>query len=256
MNKKIVMTGGSSGIGEATAKKLVEHGHHVISLDIKAGANPEVDHRLCDLSAPSSIDTAVSTLSGTFSALLNIAGVPARHGADLTMKVNLFGLRYLTEQVWDKIEEGGTVVNVASLAGNNWRKRRGLYKDLLATGSFAEGLKWWRENADKIGTDAYVFSKEAVVVYTMMLAGKGIKRNITVNDVGPGPVETPLLPDFTLDTGEDNMAALIDITGRAATPDEIAEAVIVLAERRMSWLNGRHIVVDGGATAAYSTGWA
>jgi NAD(P)-dependent dehydrogenase (short-subunit alcohol dehydrogenase family) len=255
MDHPVLLTGGASGVGEATAQQLLARGHQVITLDIKPSQNPDVTFIECDLSDPAAIDAAIEKLPAQFSSLLNVAGVPGTVGAELTFKVNVLGLRHLTEKVWDRIVDGGTVVNVASIAGNNWRKRRGYLNDALATADFASGLKWWQENGADLGTDAYTFSKEAVVVYTMQLAGKGLARGIRVNDVGPGPVETPIFADFTRDVGEELMQQMVDMVGRAAQPSDIAEALVVLSEGQISWLNGQHIVVDGGMTAGYSAGW-
>ena len=121
---------------------------------------------------------------------------------------------------------------------------------------FDEGVAWWNKNEETVGTDAYTFSKEAVVVYTMRLAGKGLARGIRVNDVGPGPVETPILPDFTNDVGADVMQSMIDVVGRSAQPSDIGEALVTLAEGQISWLNGQHIIVDGGLMAGLSSGWS
>ncbi len=251
----VILTGGASGVGEATAKQLLARGHSVVSLDIKPSNNPDVRHFSCDLSDPASIDAALSELDGPYSSLLNVAGVPGTVGAELTFKVNFLGLRYLTEKIWDRLADGGTVVSVSSVAGNNWRKRRGYLAEALATKSFADGLAWWTANAGAVGTDAYTFSKEAVVVYTMLLAGRGLARGIRVNDVGPGPVDTPILPDFTVDVGAETMQTMIDMVGRAGRPDDIAEALVHLAEGQIGWLNGQHIVVDGGMTAGFSAHW-
>jgi NAD(P)-dependent dehydrogenase (short-subunit alcohol dehydrogenase family) len=251
-----IVTGAASGIGHATATRLIERGHDIISLDLKEpGANVKA-HYQCDLSQRESIDEVVSKLDGTYASLVNIAGVPDTVGDELTMRVNTFGLRHLTEQLWDRIADAGTVVNVASIAGNNWRKRRNLINAMLDTDGFDAALAWWAENQDNTGIDAYTLSKEAVVMYTMRLAGRGLGRGITVNDVGPGPVDTPLLPDFTAAVGADNMKQLISSVGRAAQPDDIAQALVVLAEGQMRWVNGQHLVVDGGLTAGFSAGWA
>ena len=255
MEHPILMTGGASGVGEATAKLLVERGHKVVSLDIKPSRNGDITNHEVDLSDPARIDAVVGKLEGKFSSLLNVAGVPMAVGNELTMRVNFFGLRYLTEKVWDRIADGGTVVNVASIAGNNWRKRRGYLKELMDTKGFDDGVAWWTANEEAVGTDSYTFSKEAVVLYTMVLAGKGLSRGIRVNDVGPGPVDTPILPDFTNDVGEENMQSMIDVIGRAAQPVDIAEALVQLAEGHISWLNGQHIIVDGGLMAGLSSGW-
>lgn len=252
----ILLTGGASGVGEATAKQLLARGHKVVSLDIKPSTNPDITHHHCDLSDPASIDGVLADLTGPYSSVLNVAGVPMAVGNELTMKVNYFGLKYFTEKVWDRIADGGTVVNVASIAGNNWRKRRGLLMEMMAIEDFDEGVAWWNKNEETVGTDAYTFSKEAVVVYTMRLAGKGLARGIRVNDVGPGPVETPILPDFTNDVGAAVMQSMIDVVGRSAQPSDIGEALVTLAEGQISWLNGQHIIVDGGLMAGLSSGWS
>ncbi len=251
----VLLTGGASGVGAATAELLLARGHSVVSLDIKPSNNPEVRHHACDMSDPVSIDAVLDELDGPYSSLLNVAGVPGTVGSELTMKVNFFGLRYLTEKLWDRLADGGTVVNVSSIAGNNWRKRRGYLTELMGLESFADGVAWWARNAEAVETDAYTFSKEAVVVYTMVLAGQGLARGIRVNDVGPGPVDTPILPDFTEDVGEDVMQSMIDMVGRSAQPRDIGEALVALAEGQISWLNGQHIIVDGGLMAGLSSGW-
>ena len=249
----VLLTGGASGVGEATAKLLLERGHRVVSLDIKPSGNPEVAHHDCDLSDRASIDAVLAELAGPYSSLLNVAGVPGTVGAEKTFSVNFLGLRYLTERIWDRLADGGTVVNVSSIAGNNWRKRRGYLAEMMATKTFEDGLAWWHENDEAIGTDAYTFSKEAVVFYTMVLACQGLKRGIRVNDVGPGPVDTPILPDFTEDVGAEVMQTMIDMVGRPARPHDIAEALVQLAEAHIGWLNGQHIIVDGGLMAGFST---
>jgi NAD(P)-dependent dehydrogenase (short-subunit alcohol dehydrogenase family) len=251
----MLMTGGASGIGHATAEMLAERGHSVVCLDIKPPRAPVSDYIACDLNDPLSIDSALGKLKGPYSALLNIAGVPDTQGADVTMRVNIFGLRKLTEGVWDRLADGAQVVNIASIAGNNWRKRRAALAAVLATPDFDSGVAWWQANAASVGVDAYTFSKEAVVLYTMQLAGRGLARRIRVNDIGPGPIDTPIFPDFERMTGKPMMDSYVAMVGRLGRPQDIAEAVVTLAEGQMGWLNGQHIVVDGGLTAGFSSGW-
>ncbi len=253
-DKPVILTGAASGVGNAVAERLSAAGANVIAIDIKEPTAPVTAFHQCDLGDPDSIDAVVQQLDGPYCSLLNVAGVPGSVGAELTMRVNYFGLKYLTELLWDKLADNSTVVNVASIAGNNWRRRRAALTEMLAIDSFAEGVAWYNEHEQAVDIDAYTLSKEAVVVYTMQLARRGLARGIRVNDVGPGPIDTPILPDFTEATGEETMSHMIDLTGRPATPDEIAEAIIVLAEARMSWLNGQHIIIDGGMMAGFSTG--
>jgi NAD(P)-dependent dehydrogenase (short-subunit alcohol dehydrogenase family) len=252
-SKTFVLTGTSSGIGKAAAKLLVSNGNAVIGLDIKEPDFELKEFHHCDLSKVESIDQTLAKLTGRYASVLNIAGVPVAFGKELTMKVNILGLRHFTEGIWQRIEDGGTVVNVSSIAGNNWRNRRAELTELLSTRSFDEGLTWWESHQGSFNVDEYTLSKEAVVLYSMMLARRGIDRKINVVSIGPGPVDTPLLPSFTQDVGAANMNRLIDVVGRAAQPNEIAEAIVVFAERKLSWVNGVHIPVDGGLSAALST---
>ncbi len=117
--RTILVTGASTGIGAATTARLVAAGHRVVSLDIKE-APPGVEaHHHCDLSDPASISDVAARLEGPFHSLLNIAGVPGTLPSEMVIRVNVLGLRQLTEAVWDRIADGGTVVNVASIAGRS-----------------------------------------------------------------------------------------------------------------------------------------
>ena len=251
----IIVTGASTGIGAATATRLAEADREVISLDIKEAPTVAAAHYACDLSDPASIDAVVKQLPGPYASLLNIAGVPGTLPPDKVIAVNTLGLRHLTEALGDRIDDGGTVVNVASIAGNHWKKRFPLHTQLLDTLDFAAGAAWWAENGRDCGTDPYTFSKEAVVVYTMRLAGRGLQRGIQVNDVGPGPVDTPIFPDFTSQVGEDQMRWLNEQVGRRGQPDDIAEVLTWLAIGDHGWLNGQHLIVDGGLTAGLQSQW-
>ncbi len=251
----VILTGAASGIGDATAKRLLDAGATVISVDVKSPRQAVHEHHECDLSDPGAIDGLIRKLKGPFSSLLNVAGVPESVGGAKCMAINVFGLRKVTEAVFNDIADSGTVVSVSSIAGNNWRKRRQAIVDMLATTSFDDGMAWWAANGNSVGTDPYTFSKETVVLYTMQLAGRGLPRGIRVNDIGPGPVDTPLLPDFAEFAGEEIMDTMIAMAGRAGQPDDIAEALVTLAHGQPGWVNGHHLIVDGGMTAGFSAGW-
>ena len=264
-DKTIFMTGGAGFIGSTLIGRLIEQNRVVVFDNLSRNAlaglpyssHPNLKLVVGDVTDAAALRAAMIEADPHIVVhMAAIAGIDTViKSPTTTMRVNLLGLRQLTEGLWAKLDTKGQVVNIASIAGNNWRKRRAALADLLATPDFASGLAWWQANGTKTGVDAYTFSKEAVVFYTMQLAGRGLDRGIRVNDIGPGPIDTPIFPDFERDVGRDMMNKYIGMVGRVGQPDDIADALVVLAEGQMGWLNGQHIVVDGGLTAAFSAGW-
>ncbi|MEQ8663253.1 MAG: SDR family oxidoreductase [Gammaproteobacteria bacterium] len=206
------------------------------------------------MSDPASIDAALAALEGNFDALLNVAGVPGTLDPLLIMKVNTLGLKHLTEGLLGRLNDGGAIVNIASIAGFNWARHLQDINELLAIDDFAQALAWCAAR-DMDGNTAYHFSKECVVVYTMQLARLGPARGIRANSVSPGPVATPLLPAFKEQAGQGQLDWVIDSIGRAAAPVDIAHVVHFLAGDASAYLNGRDLVVDGGFSAGLATGW-
>ena len=76
-----------------------------------------------------------------------------------------------------------------------------------------------------------------------------------INCVSPGPVETPLYPQFEELMGKAQSDWTKEQTGRAATPDDIAEVIAMLLTQPCGWLNGVDIPVDGGYSAGIEAGW-
>jgi len=248
------MTGGSSGIGAATSKIFLEEGSIVVSLDAKEPLGEVTTHIPCDLAAASSIDQALQSLpTEEIDVLLNIAGVPGTLDASTIMKVNFLGLNYLTEKLLSKIKKSGSIVNVASIAGYNWSKNLAKITELLNLNSFIDRCDWC-DTLKMDGDSAYAFSKECVVFYTMHLAGRLKNKSIRCNSVSPGPVATPLLPEFRAQTAAGQIDWLISEIGRAADPREIADVIYFLSGNNASYVNGRDIIIDGGLSAGLATG--
>lgn len=109
MSRRVLVTGAASGIGAEVARRFVDAGDEVVSLDLKDTSVGVARHVHCDLSDVASIDAA---LDGEFDALCNVAGVPGTAPAELVLRVNLLGLRHLTESVVERIRPGGAIVNV------------------------------------------------------------------------------------------------------------------------------------------------
>ncbi len=257
MSKRILLTGASTGIGNATLQRLVAEGHEVVNLDVKDAPEGASGHYHCDLADPASIDEVVAGLQGRFDGLGNIAGVAGSMGAELVLRVNVYGLRHLTEALLaaGKLNDGASIVNIASLAGMAWQRHLDRIAELDAAVDFAAGIEV-AAGYDRGGTNAYVLSKEWVVSYTKQLAGQVLGRRIRVNSVSPGPVDTPLFPYFETDTGADQMAWMNEQVGRVGRPEDEAEVVAWLLAGDSGWVNGVDLPVDGGLGAGMAVGWA
>lgn len=253
---RAVVTGAASGIGAEVARSLTAEGAAVTGIDLKDAENVERTIHT-DLSSVESIDAAVAELANAngqsgWDVLCNVAGVPGTAAPTTVLTVNLLGLRHLTESLLPAMNQGGAIVNVASTAGFNWLERRDTIRELLNTDTVDEGLAWFAAHPQEGNT--YNFSKEALIVYTMLMAPVTWEVGVRLNAVSPGPVRTPILGDFEETMGKDNLDGVAAFIGRHADPDDIAPAVLFLASPEARWINGHNIVADGGISAAVLSG--
>lgn len=245
-NKKIIVTGAASGIGAESAKEIKRQGATVIGMDLY---RPEknIDHFIkVDLTDPLSIESAVHDLPDGIDAICNIAGLPPTKDRAMVIKVNFLGLRHFTELMIKKLNDNASIVNMASLAGYDWPNAGEQINELFSLRNFdnVEIL------CDKIGiTDAggrpYFFSKEALIVWTMMNRWTWRDRGIRMNCISPGPVETPILPDF-LDTLGERAEEDFRVMDRPGEPHDIAPLVAFLCSDGGNWIRGANIPCDGG----------
>jgi NAD(P)-dependent dehydrogenase (short-subunit alcohol dehydrogenase family) len=246
-DKRVVVTGAASGIGHRVAELLLEAGAQVIALDRSDVDLPVTQFVRVDMTDPASIDAAVGAITGEVDVLLNIAGVPGTADPKVTMRVNVLGLRMLTELLIHRINRGGAVTNVASIAGAQWQSHLDEVQRLLATPDYVR-------DHPMDGKRAYDFSKECVVVLTKQHGRFLREHGVRVNSVSPGPVQTPILKDF-----HESVGPIMDVvtreTGRDATADDIARVLLFISDPVLQWLNASDVQVDGGFMSGLVGGW-
>jgi NAD(P)-dependent dehydrogenase (short-subunit alcohol dehydrogenase family) len=232
--RRIIITGGASGIGRATTALFAKHGAAVAVLDRAASpdgvASFEVD--VSDAaSVRQAVDAAVKALGG-LDGVVNAAGIFSAAGlADTspelfsrTLAVNLTGTFLVIQATAPYLLDagGGSIVNIASGVG------------ITPTGP---------------GSTAYVASKGGVIAMTKALAME-LAPTVRVNAVCPGAVDTPMVQSFLRTPGGSVDPAIASryALRRAADPDELASAILFLTSGEASFVTGITLPVDGGRT--------
>lgn len=246
----MVVTGAASGIGAASAQRLALDGWKIVAIDLNEPSYPVLQFVRADLADPDSIDAAVLQMPAKLHGLCNIAGLPGNRGVERTLRVNFLGLKHLTERLIPRLQPGSAIVNLASVAGNQWSQRWALHREWASTAGFAAGLQWLDSNPVPEET-VYNYSKEAVIAWTLLRAGELHRRHgVRMNCVSPGPVDTPILEDFRNTLGRERVAQGIELMGRPGKPDDIAPVVRFLCHPDSAWIAGENIRVDGSLTAS------
>lgn len=251
--KRVIVSGCFSGMGEATAKLLLELGAEVHGLDYKDSALPLASFHNVDLRDPASIDAAVAGIGGKVDALFNCAGLPQSFPAMDVMKVNFIGLRHLTQQVLPLMGPGGAIASIASTGGLGWSRRIPTNMEFVTTKGFDEAVAWCDANMD-IVKEGYSFSKENVIVWTQFMGAHLIKQGIRINCTLPSPTQTPMMAAFEATSGKEVVAAAAEPMGRYSTPEEQAAGLVLINSDLASIVNGVVFPVDGGFMGGVATG--
>jgi len=237
--RTVIVSGASSGIGQATAERFAAAGDRVVNLDVKppvdgGSAARWIKADVADWSAVCDAVAEVHAEHGRLDVVIANAGISVRHGvleieeadARRVIEVNLLGVLGLWRHAAELMvgQDGGGV--------------------LLATAS-VNGLRGYPFYADYNATKAGI----AALCRTFALE---LSPRVRVACVSPGAVLTPMqLAEYTqemLDETNRNIPA-----GRHAAPAEIAEAFYYLASPQAAFFTGQELVIDGGETIGATT---
>jgi 2-keto-3-deoxy-L-fuconate dehydrogenase len=234
-----VVTGGASGIGEATARALRDVGARVAILDTNVDhPSDELLALQCDVTDSAAVDAAMAHVVerlGGIDVLVNNAGIGAignvAENSDeewaRVLNVNVVSIARVTRAALPHLmrSESAAVVNVCSAVAFVGVKQRALYSA----------------------------SKGAVFALTLAMAADHVHDGIRVNAVAPGTADTPWVGRL-LDAADDRDAAATALRarqplGRLVSADEVAVAIVSLASPRAASTTGTVLHVDGGMTS-------
>ncbi|HEV3133888.1 MAG TPA: SDR family oxidoreductase [Acidimicrobiia bacterium] len=258
-DRRVVVTGAARGVGAALLDVLGELDvGHVTVLDLEPPTGSHDVFLAADLADEASVLDAIEHIEGPVHAVFNNAGVADTQPAATVLAVNYLALRTLSERLLVRMPEGGAIVNTASIAGNIWRKRAQQINELLdfdVTVGWAPSLQWFEANLPTLGQTPYNFSKEVVEVHTLRSSRPTMRRGVRTTSVCPGPIDTPLLPDFRKATSDKIIDWNIrEMDGRAISPREVATTLAFLGSPAAASVNGVNLDVDAGFGAALATG--
>jgi NAD(P)-dependent dehydrogenase (short-subunit alcohol dehydrogenase family) len=251
--KRVIVTGCFSGMGEATAKLLLELGAEVHGLDYKDSSLPLASFHNVDLRDPASIEAGVAAIGGKVDALFNCAGLPQSFPPLDVMKVNFIGTRHLTEQVVPLMSAGGAIASIASTGGLGWSRRIPTSMEIIATKGFQAAVDWCEAHMDVIA-EGYSFSKENIIVWTQFMGAHLIKQGIRINCTLPSPTQTPMMDAFEATSGKEVVEAATQPMGRYSTAAEQAGGLVLINSALAGIVNGVVFPVDGGFMGGVATG--
>lgn len=260
MEAPIVITGGSSGIGQAIRRRLEAAGYNTLNLDIQRPDDDCQNFIPCDLSDLDSIRDAVAAIdvpSEGLGGLICVAGVgPIPNEPMKVMRVNFLGTRWLSDTLLPHVRRGGSVTLVASSAGRDWRDNRAQVDRMLAAEGFEDGELWLQSApSGNWAPEAYKFSKQCLAAYTYHAVGKARNFGVRVNCINPGITETNLSYDFRNMLGTDTYDRIVSLSGRSGQPTDVAGLAEFLCVGDAGWINGVEITVDGGYFAGVVADW-
>jgi NAD(P)-dependent dehydrogenase (short-subunit alcohol dehydrogenase family) len=243
-----VITGGGSGIGLATARRLASEGAKVVIADVDEGAGQaaatEVDGLFIatDVTRESDVESLFQTTVNTYGSVdvaFNNAGIsPPEDDSILSTDI----------EAWQRVQQ----VNLTSIylccksvLAHMRRQGKG---SIINTASFVAVM------GAATSQISYTASKGGVLAMSRELGVQFAREGIRVNALCPGPVNTPLLKELFAKDPEKAERRLVHVpVGRFAEPEELAAAVAFLGSDDASFITATSFLVDGGIAGAYVT---
>ena len=240
INKVAIVTGGGGGIGRATAVRFAKEGASVLVADLDEENGYETtrlikesggksEFILTDVTQQEDVENMVQAALGAFGRLdilFNNAGAGGgekkipdisleewKKSIDVNATSVFLGLKIAIPHMLS----GGSIINTASIAGIKGQK-------LVA---------------------AYTASKSSVIALTKAAATEFGKKNIRVNAIAPGIIETNMVENWKK-TSKWPLLSTASALGRIGQPEEVANAVLFLASDEASFITGETLIIDGG----------
>jgi NAD(P)-dependent dehydrogenase (short-subunit alcohol dehydrogenase family) len=251
--KVAIITGGNSGIGEATAHRFAQEGAQIAILARRTQEGEAVQQAIraaggvatflpCDVTDRASVDAAVAHTLDTYGALhvlFNNAGGASREVFpeesddvwDQVLRVNLTGTCLMSRAVWPHLiaAGGGAIINMSSQAAG-----------MGMTGALREIIK-------VIPSASYFVAKAGIEAFTRYIAGIGAPHNIRVNCVRPGQILTAKLTTATGEHFYKPYHKVVQMLSDPGQPVDVANTVVFLASEEARFITAAIINIDGGS---------
>ena len=246
--KTAVVTGGASGLGEATVRLFADEGAHVVVADLQGALARSVADSIgesaraitCDVTVEADVAAAVGLAVdswGHLDVMFNNAGIIGAIGSitDTDSDAWLTSIDVLLNSVFYGCKHAARVM-VPRRSGS-----------IISTSSIAGVI-------GGLGPHAYTAAKTGVVGLTRSVASELAQYSIRANAIAPGMIPTPMTAAALSGSDRDDLSTITEYsqrtsgTGFASAPSDIAYAALYLASDESRFVNGHTLIVDGGRT--------